>query len=233
MPYCPRCGTEALSSAAFCTSCGTALTTLDEPKGGGVGGTASGSAVEMNVLLSPARIVLMSVLSYGSYLLYWFYLTWKHYRDHTGREAYPVWHALTLFVPIYGLFRTHAHVRVFKERMTVASVATTLRAGLAVGLMLISNVLDWSSATLGFSGEITEGAAMFATVLDLLSIGVVVVLLLHVQANLNKYWASLTDRRVINARIGIGEVIFGLIGILLWLNTIATLAGWNQTGSPI
>jgi hypothetical protein len=70
-------------------------------------------------------------------------------------------------------------------------------------------------------------------VLDLLSIGLVVGLLLHVQGNLNRYWASLTDRRVINARIGVGEVIVGLIGVLVWLVTIATLAGWNQTGSPI
>ncbi|MSQ40942.1 MAG: hypothetical protein EXR55_04665 [Dehalococcoidia bacterium] len=115
MSYCPRCGTEALSSAALRTTCGTALTTVDEPSGGGAGGTASGSAVEMNVLLSPARIILMSVLSQGLYLLYWFYLTWKHYRNHTGRDVYPVWHALTLLVPIYSLFRTHAHVRALKS----------------------------------------------------------------------------------------------------------------------
>ena len=67
--------------------------------------------------LPPTRILLMAVLSYGLYLFYWFYLTWKQYRDHTGREAFPVWHALTLVVPIYGLFRTHAHVRSFKELM--------------------------------------------------------------------------------------------------------------------
>ena len=30
------------------------------------------------------------------YLFYWFYLTWRQYRDHTGDTAYPVWHALTL-----------------------------------------------------------------------------------------------------------------------------------------
>jgi hypothetical protein len=233
MPYCPRCGTEALSSAAFCTNCGTALTTVDAPRGGGAGGTPSGDAVEMNVLLSPARIVLMSVLSYGSYLLYWFYLTWKHYRTYTGRDAYPVWHALTLFIPIYGLFRTHAHVRSFKELMAGAAVATTLNTALAVWLMIISTVLDWNSIRLTFSGEITQGTAVVPAVLDLLSIGLVVGLLLHVQGNLNRYWTSLTDRRVINARLGVGEVIFGLLGILAWLGTISTLAGWYQTGSPI
>ena len=32
-------------------------------------------------------------VSAGLYLLYWFYLTWKHFRDSTDRDAYPVWHA--------------------------------------------------------------------------------------------------------------------------------------------
>jgi hypothetical protein len=59
---------------------------------------------EMDVLISPARVVLVSALSYGLYLVYWFYLTWKHYRDHTGREAYPVWHALSLSGTRMGFF---------------------------------------------------------------------------------------------------------------------------------
>ena len=50
--------------------------------------------------LSQNRILVMAVLSFGLYLLYWFYLTWKQYRDQTSQEAFPVWHALSLLVPI-------------------------------------------------------------------------------------------------------------------------------------
>ena len=107
--------------------------------------------------MSPTRVLVMSVLSYGLYLVYWFYRTWKQYRDHTGTEAYPVWHALTLFVPIYGLFRTHAHMRCYQELMVKDRVATTISPGGAVVLVLISSAVDWASLRMSFSGELTQG----------------------------------------------------------------------------
>ena len=39
--------------------------------------------------ISLPRIVSLTVLSYGLYALYWTYVTWKQYRDHTGATAYP------------------------------------------------------------------------------------------------------------------------------------------------
>ena len=112
----------------------------------------------------------MAVLSYGLYLFYWLYLTWKQYRDHTGQEVFPVWHALTLAVPIYGLFRTHAHVRSFKELMFSSGVTSTLSPG----------------------------------------------------------WASLT-----NARIGVGEIILLVIGLLLWFDALMMIfsAGYRAFSS--
>ena len=52
-------------------------------------------SVEIPCLISVRRVVLLSALSGGLYLYYWFFITWKHYRDHTGAEAYPAWHALS------------------------------------------------------------------------------------------------------------------------------------------
>lgn len=51
--------------------------------------------------ISMTRIILLVIASYGVYPIYWMYRTWKQYRDHTGAEAYPVWHALTQLVPNY------------------------------------------------------------------------------------------------------------------------------------
>ena len=89
--------------------------------------------------ISPTRLLVMLVLSYGLYLFYWLYLTWKQYRDHTGQRVFPVWHALTQFVPIYKWFRFHAHVRVYKELMTDSDVPSSLSPFWAVVVLIISS----------------------------------------------------------------------------------------------
>ena len=167
------------------------------------------------------------VLSYGFYFIYWLYVTWKQYRDHTRANAFPVWHALTLFVPIYGLFRVHAHIRTFKDLMMDAGLATTLGAGIAVVLVLASGVLDAISANLagGFGGGsgIGIGTVVAITILNIISISMLAGLLLHVQGNLNYYWYTRDNALLEDARIGAGEVVFGIVGTLIWADTVALL----------
>ena len=164
----------------------------------------------------------MTIISNGLYLLYWFYLTWKQYRDHTSEEMYPVWHALTLLVPIYSLFRTHAHTRVFKELMTSRGLVTTIAPGWAVAAVVASSALSWSTLGLSF-GEITQASAITIAILNMLSLAVIAWLLMHVQGNLNNYWHHVSSGRLLDTRIGVGEVIFAVIGVLIWLDTLATL----------
>lgn len=171
----------------------------------------------------------MSVLSWSLYLVYWLYITWKHYRDYTGEEVFPVWHALTQLVPIYGLFRVHAHARSFKELMTSANVETTISAGGVVFAVVIFDVLGWQETRLGF-GEITEGVALTLTIMDIISVIIVAWLLLHLQGNLNRYWDSLVGATASDARIGVGEVIFAVLGVLFWADTFATLLSSDYRG---
>jgi hypothetical protein len=156
----------------------------------------------------------MMVLSYGSYLFYWFYLTWKQYRDHTRTEAYPVWHALALSVPIYGLFRTHAHMRSFKKLMLEAGLSNTISPGWAVVLVLISSALDWAPF---------KGSLMLFFIPTFISIAAVAGLLLQVQGNLNRYWTSLGNVRLTDAGVGVGEIVLGVTGVLLWIGTMLIL----------
>ena len=177
--------------------------------------------------LSPTRILAMVVLSYGLYFLYWLYLTWKQYRDHTEQEAYPVWHALTLFVPIYGLFRTHAHIRTYKELMLRDGVANSLNPVWAVVIFITSSLLVW----IGFLAtreEMSQGTIVIVTILEAVSIALVVGLLLQVQENLNRYWASLPEVMsgavpLTSAKIGVGEIILLVIGLLAWFDTLMLL----------
>ena len=225
MAFCFQCGIDAPSDAKFCANCGIALGKDTRPEH--VQRDPLGRTLALPYRISPQRVLFMMVLSYGGYLLYWLYLTWKQYRDHTRANAFPVWHALTFFVPIYGLFRVHAHIRTFKELMMDAGLATTLGAGIAVVLVLATGVLDALSANLagGFGGEseIGIGTAAAITILNILSISMLAGLLLHVQGNLNYYWDTRGNALSENARIGVGEVVFGSVGTLVWVNTVALL----------
>ena len=137
MPFCSNCGQE-YHHGDFCKNCGARIAPEPFP----AGENSSGETPELSYHISPRRVILMTILSYGLYLFYWFYLTWKQYRDHTGGEAYPVWHALTLLVPIYGLFRTHAHMRSFSELMIQANMSCSINAGLAVLVIIVIMVLE-------------------------------------------------------------------------------------------
>ncbi len=233
MPFCPNCGSETQPSHQFCGSCGATL--------GDTGAeTVSTGQLQQRLPqalpyhLSPRRVLFMSVLTYGFYLFYWFYLTWKQYRDHTRNEAFPVWHALTLLVPIYGLFRTHAHMRTYKELMDQGGVANTINPAWAVGLVFVSSFLDGVAFYLsgGFSSspEITQARALALAALNFISIAIVTGLLLQIQGNLNSYWQRITGGRadtsnqgLTSARVGVGEVILGIIGAFIWFDTLASL----------
>ena len=233
MPFCPNCGTESEAAHQFCRDCGAALAASVAGRQTAEPTPIPGAGDRfLPYYLSPTRILLMAVLSYGLYFLYWFYLTWKQYRDHTGQEVFPVWHALTLLVPFYLLFRTHAHVRSFKELMVNSGLASTLNPGWAVGLVAIWWVLG--SVSFYVSGgffstqEIGRGTAMAVALLDALSISVLAGLLLLVQGNLSRYWGGLPqvssgETSLTNAPIGVGEIILLVIGLLLWFNTLMLL----------
>ena len=64
-----------------------------------VGGMAVVAAQSYGYHLSTPRIFALSLISFGLYLFYWVYRTWDQYREHTGANVYPVWHALAMLVP--------------------------------------------------------------------------------------------------------------------------------------
>ena len=179
--------------------------------------------------ISPYRILVLTALSYGLYMFYWFYITWKHYRDHTGRAAYPVWHALAVMVPVYNLFRAHAHIRSYNELMEDAGLSPDVTPWFAVGTLLALWVL--ALVSLLVSGGIEETASMtlrqvvITLALNGISIAVMAFMQVRVQMGLNIYWGRVTAptwERVVS-RTGTGEVVLSIVGILLWANTLLLL----------
>jgi hypothetical protein len=202
---CSSCGAEVRERDKFCGSCGKGLTFPDH--------------APSQPIVSPMRIVVMTVLTFGLYVFYWVYLTWKQYRDFTQEEAYPLWHTLSLFVPVYSLFQLHAHVQEFKDLMTDYEVRTTLNPGLAV---VVSMLVGATSVLTFFTSELAT------VVIYLLYIGMITGLLLHLQRNLNALWNGVSDESPRSIRVTAGQWAFIAIGILSWMGTLIALVEDNQ-----
>ena len=217
--YCPTCGTRADASSNFCGVCGNALPASDEleRQRGGQGRSLPTAGCR----IPPGRILLMTLLSGGLYQYYWFYRTWAQYRDHTRTEVFPVWHALSLAVPIYSLFRTYAHVQAFKQLMDDAGLRNTISPGWAVAAIVCRDFLAVTSVLatggLDIGAEITRSATLISTVFFAVALLAILTVILHVQGNINMYWSSQLGPASENASIGKGELAFAIIGGMTWL----------------
>lgn len=160
--------------------------------------------------LSPLRIIVDVVLSANFYLFYWVYLTWKQLKVQTGRNYHPVWHALALLVPIYNLFIFWRHVQTIKALQEEADLKPFIRTGWIFTLWIIGAVIDFQS---GRFAEVGVGAEAFVVIIAAAFIAGAFV---RAQRGLNAYWVHIGGETAKNARVGVGEVIFVILGLLYW-----------------
>lgn len=180
--------------------------------------------------ISVTRIIWMTVISMGLYWFYWMYRTWKQYRDHTlemaaetGDYHYPVWHALTQLVPVYGMFRYHAHIRHYKELMVERGVPDTLNLGLLTTVVVINWIVAIAAGTMR-SPDLYSGAVLLAgIVLSVLTTIVSITVLSLMQSNLNRYWETVDARLMRSARFGKGEILCIILGVLFWIGVVADI----------
>lgn len=201
--FCASCGQESLPSRRYCANCGAQLV---QP-GAAVGVAA---APTTDLLLSPARLIAFCIVTSGLYLFYWSYLTWRQLADTTREVHYPVWHALTLAVPIYGLYRFARHLTVIDELALRTGVAG-VSVGLGVTMLIIGNILGSASVV---SNDVGLNVALSVAVVALTT-----VLLLMAQASLNASWNSQYTERVTDAKLHIVEFLLAGVGLLAWWGT--------------
>ena len=166
--------------------------------------------------IPPNRIVLLTALSAGLYVFYWMYLTWRHYRDHTGETAYPIFHALSLMLPVYQFFRLHAHMRVYQELMEARGVPSTLSPLRAVGIYFGVVMLEMIAFRLVAEPTLTgpQQVAFFA--INLVQVAVLAWLVAHAQGNLNRYWQHRIGARLGLTELSIVEIALVILGLLEW-----------------
>ena len=180
--------------------------------------------------------MLLSAISGGLYLVYWFFFTWKQYRDHTGVAVYPVWHALALLVPIYGLFRTYAHMRTYRRLLTTSQMPTTISPWPAVLMALLVGLRPLGAFELVqlLDGPPTADMVFWGFAAASMSAALVCWTVGFAQVDINSYWKALspgTDQRF--ARIGLGEVLITAVGVLWFLGLLVAAASVSLPGGDL
>ena len=180
--------------------------------------------------ISLPRIILLTILSYGLYALYWTYITWKQYRDHSGETAYPVWHALAQLVPIYGWFRFYAHVRAYERLMEGQGTRNNLRIRAVMGIVVWVTLLGLVSAV-----DESYVSGIVSVSIDLVRILMATAVICWVQFNINRYWAerhwsSPEGPGVRRAPVGKGAIALTCVGAMIWIYIIIVLNYLSATG---
>ena len=218
---CAQCGQLNRSHANYCSACGAqgfADVTLEQGEAGPAYPPLSPESYALR--LSIARIIILSIVTSGLYVFYWLYLTWKHLQSETGEVHYPVWHALTFLVPVYGLFRIHKHVAVIQAVSQRAGVEALLSPALAVTML----ALYWLMAML------SANSASFGTfiILNLIRLALITTVIVRSQATLNNYWSSVKGEALARVPLGGGEVKFVALVLVMQL----TLTIFLGSGAP-
>lgn len=173
---------------------------------------SSGSRDADAIVLTNRRLVVMSVVTSGLFFFYWVYLTWRQLRAETQDLHFPFWHALSLLVPVYGLFRLYRHLKLIKDLCLKTGVETSLSPAIGVFLVALNGVLGFRS----------QGVESPEAVLFLSALGFVIMttLMVWAQAALNSYWRETRGDSLTTAAVETGERFFLVVGGLLWLTVL-------------
>mgnify|MGYP006997635537 CR=1 FL=1 len=161
------------------------------------------------VLISPSRIVVLSAVTAGLYFLYWLFFTWKQLQAETREIHYPVLHALTMFVPIYGLFRIHKHVAVIEGLAVRTGIEVSLTASMASLLVALYIALGFASTNL-------ENLAVLLA-LNLIRFSLIITTMILSQRTLNAYWNKARGTSLQSTPIEGVEKAMILLGVIYWL----------------
>lgn len=184
------------------------------------------SAVETRRQRPLWTVAALTFATFGLYLFVWFGASWAELkRERQDPRMYPVWHALTLLVPIYGFFRLHAHMETINELLDRVEAPRRLVPGGAIAGLLVSALVQ----LIPTSAALTE---VFVASVGLALLAVVVV---HGQGGLNSYWQRLPAHQV-PARVHWAEWVVMILGGIVWFFWIYVvledLAGWPVWDGP-
>lgn len=87
------------------------------------------------IYTSPAWLPFaLTLVTGGAYLIVWAGRSWSTMKRERGDpEMRPLWHALSLVVPLYMIFRVHAHFRTLNDLLARTGARERANLAIAVG----------------------------------------------------------------------------------------------------
>lgn len=166
--------------------------------------------------VAPRKLIVMMLLTHGLYAAYWFYQNWKEYRNRSGREIWPL--ARTLFAIFYAPSLFCKVDRACKTKNVTGMPYWGVSSALYILLPVTPFLIGFSygmykalsgadSAPIGFWLDFFMGAA----VLVFQSL-----IILRVQRFINH--VNEDPNGMTNDRYSVGNFIWILIGLLVWLS---------------
>lgn len=163
--------------------------------------------------VSPLRLVVLSILSFGFYLFYWTYKNWAAVRKYTKEDIWPIlwgWVFWIFFIiPLFVRMRNSLQKdgRPSKGFMVYASVFLAVYMTYRLGDAFFEKLFAYS-VPLGLTVMYTACAAFFAAPF----------FLIPVQRRINAY-----NKEPVRKGILPGEVLVTLIGIYLFLRAVGII----------
>src|SRR5256886_5542298 len=143
--FCTFCGEPRTDMrSVFCGKCGRSFAVAQQPAVGATtgGGSLVGAFAPAGALANARKRPLWTVflMTAGTLSIYFFVhlgLMWAEMkRARSDQSMNPVGHVFAQFVPVYGWFRFHAHVRTLNEMLEESGSAQRVAAGWATAVYI-------------------------------------------------------------------------------------------------
>ena len=200
--YCSHCGAKLEEDAKFCQDCGAKAGSKPIKKKA----EEKDEEVVVNTeyfAISPKRLALFSILTFGIYEIYWFYKNWVAVKKFEGAKVSPFWRAIFAVFFCYNLFKRVLESA--KQQGYQNSYSPGWLAAIYIGLLVIGNGLS-RTETYDVGFNLFWLAVVVATFIPLLS----------VQKAINFNNEKIKEGGVLRESFSGGEVVLIVVGVL-WM----------------